>query len=406
MILNRAYLLLTFCIIAIISLAQNTITYQCILRSNAQKDTMCDGKVIPIFGITNSLGAAAKIPAKILYCNEGDSMVLNTKSISQGEHHTIHLHGLDVDTRNDGDPSTSFWLSHMQDTTYSFRAENAGTYLYHCHAADVVHVQMGMYGMIVVRAAGGTKNVWTGGPSYDKDYKWLMSEVDSTWHFNIPKHDTIADTVNIPKYIPQYFLINGKCGAEINNDDSIKIKGAQGEKILMRLANIGYLTNRVIFPSWLNAQILDSDGRPLPSTIVNDTCYIMPGERFSVRLQANIQATANVAVEYLDMNTGNIILTNPVQVDINGVIGIEEESKSENLISIFPNPATDNITIKYVGEKKRLRAKVYNCIGQLVISTEIQNEGNINVSGLSEGIYSIIVYNDNLKVGNKKFIKS
>jgi hypothetical protein len=103
--------------------AQNTIIYNCILRSNAQKDTMCDGRVLPIFGITSKLSEQAKIPAKILYCNEGDSVVLNTKSISQGEHHTIHLHGLDVDTRNDGDPSTSFWLTHMQDTTYSFKAK-------------------------------------------------------------------------------------------------------------------------------------------------------------------------------------------------------------------------------------------------------------------------------------------
>jgi FtsP/CotA-like multicopper oxidase with cupredoxin domain len=160
----RKRLTYLFFLIAIAIHAQTTITYLCILRSNAQKDTLCDGRVLPIFGIASTLSGATKIPAKILYCNEGDSVVLNTKSISQGEHHTIHLHGLDVDTRNDGDPATSFWLSHQQDTTYSFKAKNAGTYLYHCHAADVVHVQMGMYGMIVVRAAGGVKTVWTGGP--------------------------------------------------------------------------------------------------------------------------------------------------------------------------------------------------------------------------------------------------
>jgi hypothetical protein len=366
--------------------AQNTVSYLCILRSNAQKDTMCDGKVIPVFGITNSLGAMSKIPAKILYCNEGDSMVLNTKSISQGEHHTIHLHGLDVDTRNDGDPSTSFWLSHMQDTTYSFRAKHAGTYLYHCHAADVVHVQMGMYGMIVVRAAGGAKQVWTGGPSYDKDYKWLMSEVDSSWHFNIPKHDTIADTVHVPKYVPHYFLINGKCGTELNTDDSIKIKGAQGEKILMRLANIGYLSNRVVFPSWLNAQILDSDGRPLPSAIVNDTCYIMPGERFSVMLQASTQATANVAVEYLDMNTGNIVLTNPVAVEINGMIGIKENKTEMNSLQLFPNPVSGILHIGKVNDKE---IEVINCLGQSLIKAFDKSE--IDVSMLPAGVYFIRV---------------
>lgn len=358
---------------------------------------MCDGKIIPVFGITNTLGQTAKIPAKILYCNEGDSMVLNTKSISQGDHHTIHLHGLDVDTRNDGDPSTSFWLSHMQDTTYSFKAKNAGTYIYHCHAADVVHVQMGMYGLIVVRAAGGTKNAWTGGPTYDKDYKWLMSEVDSVWHFNVPKHDTIADTVNIPKYIPNYFLINGKCGAEINADDSIQIKGAQGEKIFMRLANIGFLTNRVIFPSWLNAQILDSDGRPLPNVLVNDTCYIMPGERFGVMLQPNTQTTGTVTVDFIDMNTGSTTASNPVNVTINGMIGIKEDQKETNSLLIYPNPVTDILHIENTVNTAE-EIEITNCLGQTVLKTSYRTE--LNVSKLQSGVYFI-------RIGmiTKKFIK-
>jgi len=387
--------------------SQTTISYQCILRSNAQKDTMCDGKIIPVFGITNSLFASAKIPAKILYCNEGDSMVLNTKSISQGEHHTIHLHGLDVDTRNDGDPSTSFWLSHMQDTTYSFRAKYAGTYLYHCHAADVIHVQMGMYGMIVVRAAGGAKTAWTGGPSYNKDYKWLTSEVDSVWHYHIPVHDTLADTVHVPKYNPNYFLINGKCGNEINSDDSIKITGAEGEKILMRLANIGFLTNRIIFPSWLNAKIIDSDGRPLPNMIINDTCYIMPGERFSVMLQSNIQTTGLVNLQYLDMNTGMTVFTNTVPVNISGVIGIQEKNKNDAGLLIFPNPFTDQITISSKTYTGTLKVNIFNALGQLVYfsETDLKNEIILSTANFTPGIYYFKVSNKTRDVYNGKFIK-
>lgn len=387
--------------------AQNTITYQCILRSNSQKDTMCDGKVIPVFGITSTLGEKAKIPAKILYCNEGDSVVLNTRSISQNEHHTIHLHGLDVDTRNDGDPSTSFWLEHMQDTTYSFKAKHAGTYLYHCHVADVVHVQMGMYGMIVVRPVGGVKTAWTGGPAYDKDYKWLMSEVDSTWHYNVPYHDTLADTVHIPKYEPNYFLINGKCGGELFFDDSIKISGAQGEKILVRLANIGFNTNRIIFPSYLNAKIIDSDGRPLPAMIVNDTCYVMPGERFSVMIESSMQSAATVSVQYVDMNTGNILQTNNVQVNISGVIGIKEKNKNPELIKIFPNPASEDIFIEsYLSANEKLEYRVFNSLGQLQCNSFFENETRVNISKWSQGLYLIAVYRDNIKVYSKSVIKA
>jgi FtsP/CotA-like multicopper oxidase with cupredoxin domain len=381
--------------------SQNTITYLCILRSNAQQDTLCDGRVLPVYGITNSLFATAKIPAKILYCNEGDSMVLNTKSISQGAHHTIHLHGLDVDTRNDGDPATSFWLSHQQDTTYSFRAKYAGTYIYHCHAADVIHVQMGMYGLIVVRAAGGTKNTWTGGPAYDKDYKWLTSEVDSVWHYHVPVHDTIADTVHVPKYIPNYFLINGKCGAEINADDSIKIKGAQGEKIFMRLANIGFLANRIVFPSWLNAQILDSDGRPLPNAIINDTCYMMPGERYGIMLQASIQATASVTMDYIDMNTGNTTFSQPVPVEINGVIGIKENKKNSSTFSLYPNPTQETITVQTNSDVFEI--EILNSIGQIVLSKTYTEQ--INVSELNKGIYIIRLKGKSGNFSTSKFVK-
>ncbi|HYG50563.1 MAG TPA: hypothetical protein VD905_06650, partial [Flavobacteriales bacterium] len=95
------------------SVAQITYTIQVILRSNAQEDTLYDGTIIPIFGFTNMLSQPAQLPAKTIYCMVGDSVVLDAKSISQYDHHTIHLHGLDVDTRNDGDPSTSFDLQHM-----------------------------------------------------------------------------------------------------------------------------------------------------------------------------------------------------------------------------------------------------------------------------------------------------
>ncbi len=388
--------------VSLICFSQSTITYQCILRSNAQFDTLCDGRIMPVFGITNSLGAAAKIPAKILYCNEGDSLVLNAKSISQKDHHTIHLHGTDADTRNDGDPATSFWLIHQQDTTYSFRAKYAGTYIYHCHVDDVVHVQMGMYGLIVVRAAGAVKTAWTGGPAYDKDYKWLMSEVDSVWHYHIPPHDTIADTTHIPKYIPNYFLINGECGAEITNDDSIKIKGAQGEKILMRLANIGFLTNRVIFPSWLNAQIIDSDGRPLPNAIINDTCYILPGERYSIMLLSNTQATANVTVDYIDMNTGNTTFSNLVPVNINGMIGIKELGKKSNRLSVFPNPASQSLNVVITGNMKPDYIEVYDYIGKKVLSTPYSNE--IDITKLTEGLYILNVISEK-EIMHCKFIK-
>lgn len=361
-----------------------TRTYQCILRSNAQTDTLYDGTILPVFGITSLLSEPAKIPAKTLYAMYGDSVVLNTRSISQGEHHTIHLHGLDVDTRNDGDPATSFWLEHMEDTTYSFNANYTGLYIYHCHAADVVHVEMGMYGLIVVRYFNGINyEMWPGGPEYHKEYNWLLSELDSSWNYNPPFHDAVMDTVHVPEYNPSHFLINGKGDQEISDDDSIRISGSINEKIILRIGSIGYTTCRIVIPQGLNHQILISDGRPLPNVLTDDTLYIMPGERYEILMQANSALSDSISVYYDDMNTGLNYHSWKIPLSISGFFSVDEIF--EDILLLYPNPVTNIITIKTT-EKGKL--SIYDATSKFVYS-QTHSSGNIeiNISTWSSGIY-------------------
>jgi plastocyanin len=390
----KAKLIFLFFFIALrTSFAQTTINYQVVLRSNFGTHTMWDGTVVDIYGFSSSLSQAPVLPAATLYANEGDTVIINARSVSQGEHHTIHLHGLDVDTRNDGDPATSFWLSHMQDTTYTFIAHDAGTYLYHCHVGDVVHVQMGMYGMIVVRPAGGVKTAWTGGPAFDKEYKWLTSEIDKEWHDNPPIHDTLNDEITLPLYIPDYFLVNGKSKQQIAADDSIKISGAQGEVIYLRLANIGFYDNKVVFPATMNAKVIDSDGRPLPSMIASDTVWVSPGERFGVMLQANSQLIDSIAVNYINMNTQQVWETEYVPVTISGFIGIDDIGTSASQFTVFPNPANEYIEVTAKNESIK-KIAIYNTIGQLMFEQTISGSSHklkVNTSDLPSGVYYIML---------------
>jgi FtsP/CotA-like multicopper oxidase with cupredoxin domain len=296
----------------------------------------------------------------------------------------------------------------MQDTTYTFVAHNAGTYLYHCHVADVVHVQMGMYGLIVVKAAGGAKNAWTGGPPYSKDYKWLLTEVDRSWHDTIPVHNPNTDTLNVPPYRPDYFLVNGKSGWELNADDSIKISGSQNEPIYLRLGNIMYFYNRVIIPPQLNAQIISSDGRPLPNAIISDTVEIMPGERYGVMLQASVQFNDSIAIQYIDMNTDSVWNTQYVQVNISGIYSVPEIKKPAS-ISVFPNPSNDFITIKFT-DKKTVNGlfSIVNILGENVVSgklTTTDGKKTINISHLPSGTYFLNVQEENFSFPAARFIK-
>jgi len=389
------YILLLGCAIGH---AQTIVNYNRFARSNFGSQTMWDGVTLDIYGITGMLSASPVIPAPTIYCNEGDSVVINVLSISQFHHHTIHLHGLDVNTRNDGDPATSFELQHMQDTTYSFKANNAGTYIYHCHVGDVVHVQMGMYGSVVVRAAGGVNTAWTGGPAFDKEYNFLTSEIDKFWHDSVPEHDTLTDYINLPTYLPDYFLVNGKSEWQLDADSSLRVEGTQGSFIYLRLTNIGFYDNLYVFPPSLQAQIIDSDGRPLPIGYSSDSLYISPGERYGVMLNPNAQLIDSIALNYINLNTGNSENTQYIDVNIIGYIGLE--NIAENYFKIFPNPANEIINIQLSNPQLiGSSITITNINGQKVLSQTITSQNQVmDVSTLAKGVYHVYIEGSNKSI--------
>lgn len=366
------------------------------LRSNTGTITLWDGKTTNIYGMASRLSEEPPLPARTLYANEGDTVVINALNISQGEHHSIHLHGLDVDTRNDGDPATSFWLKHMQDTTYTFVARHAGTYLYHCHVADVVHVQMGMYGLIVVRAKDAKNTAWTGGPAFDKEYKWLTSELDKRWHDTVPVHDPVADTIHLPLYKPHYFLVNGKSHQQIVADDSIHIAGAQNQFIYIRVGNIGFYDNAIVFPPYLNATIIDSDGRPLPGSVRNDTLHISPGERYGVMLNPSMQKEDTIRVYYVNMNTQMAEGMEKIPVNIQGWAAVKNNTLNENnKCIVYPNPASSVLHVKWAAHISTLF--IYDSLGKLLKKMTVNELDDITVdlNNWPGGLYFIRSEKDN-----------
>lgn len=374
--------------------AQTRRFYKLIMR-NTGTDTMYDGKTVRVFGFTQKLTENPLIPSATLYANEGDTLVIEVRNISQGDPHTVHLHGLDVDQANDGTPMTSFTIKHMETGTYKAVCKDAGTYIYHCHMADVVHVQMGMYGLLVVRPKDGGKTAWTGGPAYDKEYSWLTSEVDKSWHDSIPGNPNHQDTsahedFHIPPYNPQYFLVNGKAKHELK-DSAIAINAKANERVYLRLSNIGFYMNEVVFPAALDATWIDSDGRPLPKEIKNNTIRLAPGERFGIMLKSSAEFIDSIAVKYINMNTHEAEDTEYVPLKIQGISGMEEVKEKAFNVNIFPNPATSSLNVVF---KKPLndvvQLSVSNTIGQQVKQENFSNTGeqlSLNIEGLPSGIY-------------------
>jgi manganese oxidase len=268
----------------------------------------------PVSAAEAPLLGNAQFPAPLIYASVGDVVQINFKNLgvsnkgSPNDPHSIHLHGLDVDAANDGVPETSVGAVPANLAVpgagnvivYMFTAAKAGTYMYHCHQEADIHVQMGMYGALVVydpldaAAAGGPG---TGGGTlygwkYDKDTVLLLSEMDLRQHASEQAGRIGGGAVYNPvTFQPQYWFINGLSfpntvhaaggpaapfnwtnwiaahpgydpliAGRVNFQSSA---GDLGERVLIRMINMGYETQPMHMHGF-HGKIIGSDQRAWP----------------------------------------------------------------------------------------------------------------------------------------------
>lgn len=86
--------------------------------------------------------------------------------------------------------------------------------------------------------------------------------------------------------------------------------------------------------------------------------------------------------------------------------GIAEINNNQPTINIYPNPASDNITINYTTTSKSYIINIYNAIGSLVKTIECKNSATstINLQDFRSGIYLVSLIDGNA-VLTKRFVK-
>lgn len=83
----------------------------------------------------------------------------------------------------------------------------------------------------------------------------------------------------------------------------------------------------------------------------------------------------------------------------------DECGNAENM-GIYPNPATETITVNDQGNTGGTRFSIRNVLGQEVLDGFITSDKqDINISKLISGNYVISVYKDGMPVMNKLFVK-
>lgn len=84
--------------------------------------------------------------------------------------------------------------------------------------------------------------------------------------------------------------------------------------------------------------------------------------------------------------------------------GLSEYETRQHLLSVYPNPATDIITVSSPNLTNG-EMKIYNIIGEQIMMHKLSSEtSNINVSNLPKGIYMVRVTDQKGIVGTKKLI--
>ncbi|MBR9861596.1 multicopper oxidase domain-containing protein [bacterium] len=362
-------------------MAQST---ELLIARNKGEKVLADSQVIRTMGFARTLTENPGVPGPTLVFEEGDSAVIDLWNVSQGAPHTIHLHGLDVNQENDGVPHLSFSVHHMDHGYYRFKVPHPGTYLYHCHVVSTLHVQGGMYGVLIVYPKGSRNLTWENGYRYERDYSILTSEIDPIWHSDsvmILSHDSAHQRVKIPKYRPTHFLINGYSDHQIDQELGLyEIK--KDSNTFFRFSNVGFTGNTVYFPKNMDIQIVSSDGRPLPVALHQDSINIYPGERYGVIVKSNELSQDSIVIHYFDLNNLKLLNKQRVMVQTRAVSALET---IDNIaILVYPNPNNGLIRIQstYSGKADLL---LYTIQGIEVDSETIHVNGAFEWK-LQEGI--------------------
>jgi FtsP/CotA-like multicopper oxidase with cupredoxin domain len=266
-----------------------------------------DGLETEIWSFEDETSGRA-FPAPLIRAIEGEIVHVTLKPSKNA--HTIHLHGMEPDPRNDGVGHTSYEVT--GEYTYQFKPQvgvagnpnlgAAGSYFYHCHVNTVLHVQMGMFGPLIIDPPGGRGKVFNDDPvGYDTRAETLLVsyEVDPRWHTFSHAAGLGGEDVGLNRFEPKnFYLLGGNLSGpgpgEVKAVGDILAPEPGKQPGLLRILNGSYFPTRIRFLGGLKGEVIAHDGRALRNTSVTpsppvgvytDTLDFGAAERYDLRLR-------------------------------------------------------------------------------------------------------------------------
>lgn len=274
--------------------------------------------------------------------------------------HTIHWHGIEPDPRNDGVGHTSFEVSGSY--TYQWQPDRgqpgnpnvgaAGTYFYHCHVNTTLHVQMGMFGPLIIDPAvhpdfpvtKGARRAFVDGPEYDIGTETMLVpySLDPRWHELNHAAGLSGDDAGLDRFEPKHFYLLGGELAPVPDKEGplfltrirARMAGGTVKPTLLRLLNANYFPVNAYFTDAAGkrvamAELIAHDGRPFrdtsspsgPARPISATGPLRTSiinfgaaERYDMLLRPPAPGTYTLTVDLLDWITGKVILSRNIPV--------------------------------------------------------------------------------------------
>jgi nitrite reductase (NO-forming) len=166
------------------------------------------------------------VPGKFIRIREGDDVEFHLNNHQDNKMpHNIDLHAV----TGPGGGATSSFTAPGHSSQFSFKALNAGLYIYHCATAPVgMHVGNGMYGMILVEPKEGL-------PPVDREYYIMQGEFYTTGKYGEEGLQGF-DLEKAADERPPYVVFNGAVGSLVG-DKALTAK--VGQKIRLYVGNGG-----------------------------------------------------------------------------------------------------------------------------------------------------------------------
>ncbi|OCC14278.1 Multicopper oxidase [Dissulfuribacter thermophilus] len=242
--------------------------------------SMPDGQSILMWGYAIDNGPM-QYPGPTLIVNQGDNITItltnqlpsiygNVSIVFPG-HEVKATGGVPGLLTNEAPPDG------VTSVTYTFTADQPGTYYYHSGTRPELQLEMGLIGAIIVRPQGFDPANPTAynhpDSAYDREYLFLLSEMDPVIH-RLIEFGTM-DEIDNTTYRPVYWMINGRAAPDTMFPAKVPWLPHQpyncmprmhpGEKLLMRVINGG----RDLHPfhhHGNHSRIIAKDGRLLKSS--------------------------------------------------------------------------------------------------------------------------------------------